>query len=88
MLDKVPEVRMKIWKLFLLACFASDVLYIGASWRLYRICGAEELFWKFWEWEVREWLNLGATWLPLFQRVAFLLGVGLGGVEGKGRKAI
>lgn len=78
--------KMQILRLLQLGVLSSDVFYIGASWKLYSMCGADELFWKPWLWYTREWMNLGMTWLPLFQRVAFLMGVGLRGVHGAKRR--
>lgn len=71
---------MQILWLVQLGVFVSDNFYIGASWKMYNICGSDELFWKPWLWCTREWMNLGMTWLPLFLRIAFLTGLGRQGV--------
>lgn len=61
----------------MLAGFVSDVFYLGASWRLYHMVGAERLFWLPWLWGKNEWTTLAASWVPFLQRIAFLAGIGI-----------
>lgn len=89
LLSSSPEARMRIWTIVMVGMLGSDFFYLLSSWRMYTTIGAMEVFWMPWKWGTNEWLNLIASWLALFHRVAFLAGVGLGGNhKGKGKERV
>ncbi|KAF8419029.1 hypothetical protein EV426DRAFT_303367 [Tirmania nivea] len=71
-------IRVQIFTLVMWACLASDGFYMLSLWNMWRGQGAERLFWSPWLWGKNEWLTLAMTWVPLVQRVCFLMGVGVG----------
>ncbi|KAF2500924.1 hypothetical protein BU16DRAFT_522010 [Lophium mytilinum] len=78
-----PSRDLKIWRGAIVAISCSDVGHLYAAWvGQGGLEGTSGAFWDPRLWRGEEWINLGLTWFGFFLRLAFLAGVGMGGVKG------
>ncbi|KAF2814576.1 uncharacterized protein BDZ99DRAFT_378275 [Mytilinidion resinicola] len=77
-----PSRDLRVWRGVIMAISFSDVGHLYAAW--VGQGGLERTGGVFWDprlWRGEEWVNLGLTWFGFFLRLAFLAGVGMGGVK-------
>lgn len=68
---------MKVWRAVVFALFLCD---LGTGYAAWAEMGTRE-FWCPWVWEGRDGVMMGMNWVPLVVRAAFLLGIGIPGLN-------
>lgn len=67
---------LKTWRRLLLCLLIADFGHLATMFPL-----GHEVYWRFWDWNAMVWGSVGFVYAGALTRIAFLMGLGLGGSE-------
>jgi hypothetical protein len=77
---------LRTWKTLLFGLLVADFGHLYSMMPVSAAAGDYGVFWKVWEWNAMCWGSVAFVYMGALMRTMFLLGVGLGGSGGKGKK--